>query len=190
MLTVHKCRHSLYIDVIVNVTKINRIYHHVAGGTRESHPRVQDLQSTTRLAESWMLQILGHEDGIPESLPQCGDYSFFSYLQNAHNQHRKSNKQRWFPSFSRHIGVDVLWRQNMCMWRHSAVDGKNQCLQGQVYLHVAWVRPCDLTTGKIREIWVSSRRNKFSHYVLCATWYSTLCYILEGREESPKPNPC
>ena len=36
----------------------NRIYHHVTGGTRESHLSAQDLQSTTRLAESWMLQIL------------------------------------------------------------------------------------------------------------------------------------
>ena len=34
----------------------NRIYHHVARGTRESRVSVAGLQSTTRLAESWMLQ--------------------------------------------------------------------------------------------------------------------------------------
>ena len=33
------------------------------------------------------------------------------------------------------------------MGRHTAVDGKTPCLQGQVYL--AWVRPRDLTTGKL-----------------------------------------
>ena len=43
----------------------NRIYHQVAGGTRESHPSVQDLQSTTRLAESWMLQMLDTRMGFP-----------------------------------------------------------------------------------------------------------------------------
>ena len=43
----------------------NRIYHHVAGGTRESHPSVQDLQSTTRISESWMLQILDTRMGFP-----------------------------------------------------------------------------------------------------------------------------
>ena len=32
----------------------NRISHHIEGGTRESHLSVQDLQSTTRLAEFWM----------------------------------------------------------------------------------------------------------------------------------------
>ena len=45
--------------------EINRIYHHVGGGTRESHPSVQDLQSTTRLAESWMLQIFDTRMGFP-----------------------------------------------------------------------------------------------------------------------------
>ena len=37
---------------------INRIYHHIAEGTGESHPSVHDLQSTARLAESRMLQIM------------------------------------------------------------------------------------------------------------------------------------
>ena len=36
---------------------------------------------------------LRHEAGIPGSLPQRGDLLFFSYLQNAHNQQRISNKQ-------------------------------------------------------------------------------------------------
>ena len=60
---------------------------------RESHPNVQDLQSTTRLAESWMLQILGHKNGIPSSLLQCGDGLFFSFLsknlQNRYKMHTR-----------------------------------------------------------------------------------------------------
>ena len=36
----------------------NRIYRHIVEGTRESHQSGHDLQSTTRLAESWMLQII------------------------------------------------------------------------------------------------------------------------------------
>ena len=43
----------------------NRIYHHIVEGTRESHPSVHDLQSTTRLAESWMLQIMDTRMGFP-----------------------------------------------------------------------------------------------------------------------------
>ena len=43
----------------------NRIYHHTVEGTRESHPSVHDLQSTTRLAESWMLQIMDTRMGFP-----------------------------------------------------------------------------------------------------------------------------
>ena len=48
--------------------KANRIYHHTVEGTRESHPSVHDLQSTTsmtRLAESWMLQIMDTRMGFP-----------------------------------------------------------------------------------------------------------------------------
>ena len=45
--------------------EINRIYHHTVEGTRESHPSVHDLQSTTRLAESWMLQIMDTRMGFP-----------------------------------------------------------------------------------------------------------------------------
>ena len=45
--------------------KINRIYHHTVEGTRESHQSVHDLQSTTRLAESWMLQIMDTRMGFP-----------------------------------------------------------------------------------------------------------------------------
>ena len=30
---------------------------------------IQDLQSTTRIAELWMLQILGHQDGIDSLVP-------------------------------------------------------------------------------------------------------------------------
>ena len=57
--------------------KFNRIYHHVARGTRESHPSVQDLQSTTRLAESWMLQILDRRMGFP-SPPRNVEIDYFS----------------------------------------------------------------------------------------------------------------
>ena len=44
--------------------EINRIYHHAVEGTRESHLSVHDLQSTTRLAESWMLQIMDTRMGF------------------------------------------------------------------------------------------------------------------------------
>ena len=57
--------------------KINRIYHHVAGGTPESHPIVQDLQAMTNLAESWMLQILDMRMGFPSpSRNVVFDYNF------------------------------------------------------------------------------------------------------------------
>ena len=40
-----------YIPVVKGIdSEINRIYHHTVEGTRESHPSVHDLQSTTRLA--------------------------------------------------------------------------------------------------------------------------------------------
>ena len=39
--------------------RINRILRHIEGGMRESNPGVWDLQSTTRLTESLMLQTLG-----------------------------------------------------------------------------------------------------------------------------------
>ena len=44
--------------------EINRIYHHTVEGTRESHPCVHDLQSMTRLADSWMLQIMDTRMGF------------------------------------------------------------------------------------------------------------------------------
>ena len=47
----------------------NRIYHHTVEGTRESHPSVHDLQSTTRLAESWMVQIMDTRMGFPCPFP-------------------------------------------------------------------------------------------------------------------------
>ena len=49
---------------------------------RESHPSVQDLQSTTRLAESWMLQILDTRMGFPSpSLNVMIDYFSHSCLK-------------------------------------------------------------------------------------------------------------
>ena len=42
-----------------SIGETNRIYYHIVEGTRESHSSVQDLQFTTRLAEWWMLQIIG-----------------------------------------------------------------------------------------------------------------------------------
>ena len=50
---------------------------------------------------------LGHEDGIPESLPQCGDCLFFSFLsKNVQNMSKTLTRR----DFSRLFGVDVLWR--------------------------------------------------------------------------------
>ena len=49
---------------------------------RESNPSVQDLQSTTRLAESWMLQILDTRMGFPSpSLNVVIDYFSHSCQQ-------------------------------------------------------------------------------------------------------------
>ena len=50
---------------------------------------------------------LGHEDGIPESLPQCGDWLFFSFLPKNVQNMSKTHTRR---DFSRLFGVDVLWR--------------------------------------------------------------------------------
>ena len=47
-----------------NLFNINRIYHYTPEGTRESHPSVNDLQCTTRLAESWMSQIMDTRIGF------------------------------------------------------------------------------------------------------------------------------
>ena len=44
---------------------INRINHYTPEGTKESHRSVHDLQSTTRLAESWMSQIIDMRMGFP-----------------------------------------------------------------------------------------------------------------------------
>ena len=45
--------------IIISVQHVvNRIYYQTAEWTRESHPSVNELQSTTRLAESLMLQIV------------------------------------------------------------------------------------------------------------------------------------
>ena len=49
------------------------IKRHIEGGTRESHPRVQDL-----------LQILDTRMGFPSSLPQC-DVRFYLIFLHAHH---------------------------------------------------------------------------------------------------------
>ena len=45
--------------------QINRIYQYTAEGTRESYLGVQDLQSMTKHAESWILQIMDKRIGFP-----------------------------------------------------------------------------------------------------------------------------
>ena len=60
----HTCRCAVIVLKVRCTAKhrhhgeINRIYHHIAGGTTEFHLSVQDFQSTIRLAELWMLSIL------------------------------------------------------------------------------------------------------------------------------------
>ena len=51
-------------------SETNRIYHCTPEGTRESHPSVHDLQSSTRLAESWMSQIMdrGWDSLVPSGV--------------------------------------------------------------------------------------------------------------------------
>ena len=73
--------------------KINRIYHHVAGGTPESHPIVQDLQAMTNLAESWMLQILDMRMGFPSpSRNVVFDYNFSPTCKMYKINNKKTNK--------------------------------------------------------------------------------------------------
>ena len=48
----------------VGSERVNRIYNHIVEGTREFHLSVHDLQSTTRLVESWMLQIIDTRMGF------------------------------------------------------------------------------------------------------------------------------
>ena len=45
--------------------KVNRINNCTQEGTRESHWSIHDLQSTKRLAESWMSQIMDTNMGFP-----------------------------------------------------------------------------------------------------------------------------
>ena len=46
--------------------------HHIEGGTRESHPHIQDLRRPRLGKPSSWIANLGHSDWIPLSLPQCG----------------------------------------------------------------------------------------------------------------------
>ena len=51
---------------------------------------------------------LGHENGIPGSLPQCGVWLFFSFLpQNVQNMSKTHTRR----DFSKLFDVTVLWRQ-------------------------------------------------------------------------------
>ena len=103
---------------------INKICHHVARGTRESHPSVHDLQSMTRLAESLMLQILDTRIRFLSLSHNVVIDNFSLTLK----MYWKSNKQCWFPSSSRHIGIDFLWRHySVCVI--SVVDSKTCSLQ-------------------------------------------------------------
>ena len=92
--------------------------------SRDSHPSIQDLQSTTRLVAN-----LGHEDGIPESLPQCGDWLFFSFLPKNVQNMPKTHDRR---DFSILFGVDVLWRHR---WITSGIGLSHSPGWGQ---HFSW----------------------------------------------------
>ena len=89
----------------------------------------------------------GWDSGVP---PTTRWLIIFLLLAKCINPTTKSNKQRWFPSSSCHIGVDFLWR-------HSAVDVKN----------LVFARSSVLSLGETawshhRKIWetsVLSRRN-------------------------------
>ena len=58
---------------------------------RESYPSVQDLQSMTLLAESWMLQILDTQMGFLNPSRNIVINYLFSCLKNVQNQQQKSN---------------------------------------------------------------------------------------------------
>ena len=61
----------------------NWIYHHIAERTRESDPSVHDLQSSPRLAKVVDVANHGQYDGIPLSIPRCGDWLWFSHAKTA-----------------------------------------------------------------------------------------------------------
>ena len=65
--------------LVLNILQVGEkiIYHHVAGGMRESHPRVQDLQHPRLVEPCLGLQI---SDVIPSSLSQGGDILVFEQL--------------------------------------------------------------------------------------------------------------
>ena len=52
---------------------------------REIHPSVKDLQSTTRLAESWKLQIFDTRVDFPVPVQSRG-WLFFSYRSQSSQQ--------------------------------------------------------------------------------------------------------
>ena len=67
---IHVCTHSLrtlLLFLLLIPHRLYRIYHHIEGGMTEFHQSVQDLQSTTRLANSWMFRILDTRKGFPRT---------------------------------------------------------------------------------------------------------------------------
>ena len=67
---------------------------------------IQDLQSTTRLAESWMLQILDTRMGFPSPSLNV----VFDYFSHSCPKMCKICLKHTRRDFSRLFGVDVLWR--------------------------------------------------------------------------------
>ena len=110
--------------------EINRIYHHIEGGTQESHPSCQDLLSMTKLAESWMLQNLDARMGLSSpSRNVVMDYfspSFFNYIFKTSLTMQQAS---WLWSSSHHFLV-------------MSCDCKTRCQQGRVYkcTEVGWDR--------------------------------------------------
>ena len=69
--------------------------------------RVSKICNPRRACRVLDVANLGNEDGIPSSLPQCGDWLFFSFLSKNVQNISKTHTRR---VFSRLFGVDVLWR--------------------------------------------------------------------------------
>ena len=124
--------------------------------TWESHPSVQGLQSTTKLAKSWMLQILDMRMGFPSpSLNVVIDYFSHSCLNMCK------------------ICLDATFLDCLALTFCDVIDEllpEWACLTLQAGTTV-------LLTSKLADIPVSRGRKLFSH-----SWDTNICQLVTSGE--------
>ena len=116
------------------------IYHHVAERTRESHPRVHNLQSTTRLAKSWIANH-GHEDGISLPLLQRGYIDYFSPTSFIFSQK---------PDFNVILVVQSTRPWHSYLWQRHAI-GLDDMI---IILGAKWQRTNVVSAWRERHLWM------------------------------------